>query len=96
MRRALAAFLATAISLASFAAAFAAISWFTHSTAFFWLVNYPHGARMVASTTSIFISVFVVPWLVFGQKNNAEKNDESEANKPAPRLWKQSFKDPEE
>lgn len=74
MNRGLAAVLAGATSLALFAAAFAAVAWLTHSPLAFWIAGHPHAAQIVASATSLLISVVVVPLVVLRQRRNADED----------------------
>lgn len=100
MPRTLAAFLATAISLAGFAALIAGVSWFMHSTSFVWVVNHrPSGPNLsvaISLATMYFIFFFVIIPGSQGRKRSADEIDPSEAIKPAPRLWMRSLQPPEE
>lgn len=59
MPRTLAAFLATAISLAGFAALIAGISWFMHSTSFVWVVDHRPSGRIASVAISLAPMYFI-------------------------------------
>lgn len=98
MQRIFAALLASAISLVGFAALFAAVSWFMRSTLLFWTVNHSRSGHILASMIPIFVSVFMVPFLVLSQRRNgrAKQADQSGVCKPAPRLWERLLRPSDE
>ena len=92
MKRVFAAALAGVLSLALFAAVFAALSWFMHGTAHFWIA--PRSARIIGVITSLFVSTVVVPAIIMRRGKSATEQQDS--LKPAARLWARSLQRPEE